>query len=74
MMVYDFMIMPNGRTCRDMGGIEALSGDPRSRQFGAAQMQILVDPSMPEERREEIFRTFVQAYRPTIDAILAGVS
>ncbi len=72
MMIYNFMILPNGRTCRDMDGINALSRDPRQRVFGAAQMQVIFDPAMPEAQRETLFLTLVQAYRKIIDVILAG--
>ena len=72
MIIYDFMILPNGLTCRDMQGVSALARDQRRRRFGAAQLQVLFDPSMPEEQREAVFFTLVQAHRKTIDAILAG--
>jgi hypothetical protein len=72
MIIYDFMILPNGHTCRDMDGVYAFARDPLRHLLGAAQMQILVDPSLPEEQREALFRTLVQAHRRTIDAILAG--
>jgi hypothetical protein len=72
MVIYDFMILPDGRTCRDMAGVNAAAGDPRNRQLGAAQMQILMNPSLPEKERDAIFLALVEAHRPTIDAILAG--
>lgn len=72
MIIYDFMILPDGRTSRDMDGIYATARDPRKRQLGAAQLQILMDPSMPESQREALFLTLVQAHRRTLDAILAG--
>jgi hypothetical protein len=72
MIIYDFMILPDGSTCRDMDGVEAIARNPRERQFGAAQLQILLDPSMPEDQREAIFRTLIHLHRPTIDAILGG--
>jgi hypothetical protein len=72
MIIYNFMILPNGHTCRDMDGVYATARDPRKRQFGAAQLQILVDPSMPEDQRDALLLTLVQANRGTIDAILAG--
>jgi hypothetical protein len=72
MIIYDFMILPNGRTCRDMSGIETIARNPRKHQLGAAQLQVLVDPSIPEAQRDALFRTLVQAHRRTLDAILAG--
>jgi hypothetical protein len=72
MIIYDFMILPDGRTCRDMDGVNAIARDPHARQLGAAQLQILVDSTMPEDQRDAIFQTLVQAHMPTIHAILAG--
>jgi hypothetical protein len=72
MIVYDFMILPDGRTCRDMDGVYSIARSPRKRQLGAAQLQVLVDPSMPEQQRDGLFLTVVQANRRTIDAIRAG--
>jgi hypothetical protein len=72
MVVYDIMLLPEGRTCRDMEGDYAAARDPRRRQLGAAQLQILVDPTLSEQEREDLFLTLVKANRKTIDAILAG--
>jgi hypothetical protein len=72
MIIYDFMILPDGRTCRDMEGVNATARDPRKRQLGAAQLQVLVSPTMPEDQRDALFLTLVQVHRRTIDAILAG--
>jgi hypothetical protein len=72
MVIYDFMILPNGKTCRDMDGVYASARDPQRRQLGAAQLQILLSPTMPQEQRDALFLSLVQSNRPTINAILAG--
>ena len=72
MVIYDFMILPSGETCRDMEGVFASARDPRRRQLGAAQLQILLSSTMPQEQRDALFLSLVQSTRPTIDAILAG--
>jgi hypothetical protein len=72
MIIYDFMILPNGKTCRDMEGVYASARDPQRRQLGAAQLQILVSAIMPLEQRDALFLSLVQSNRQTIDAILAG--
>ena len=72
MIIYDFMILPNGKTCRDMEGVYASARDPQRRQLGAAQLQILLSPTMPQEQRDALFMSLVESNRPTIDAILAG--
>ena len=72
MVIYDFMILPNGTTCRDMDGVYASARDPRRRMLGAAQMQVLVSATLPQEQRDALFQSMVRANRETIDAILAG--
>ncbi|HET6249639.1 MAG TPA: hypothetical protein VFE47_18265 [Tepidisphaeraceae bacterium] len=72
MIIYDFMILPNGTTCRDMEGVYASARDPRRRMFGAAQLQILMSTTLSQDQRDEIFRSLVKANQPTIRAILAG--
>jgi hypothetical protein len=72
MTVYDFMILPNGTTCRDMDGVYALARNSRRRMLGAAQLQILVSATMPHEQRDALFLTLVKANQPAINAILAG--
>jgi hypothetical protein len=72
MIIYDFMILPNGTTCRDMEGVYASARDPRRRRLGAAQMQVLLDASVPLPKRDSTFQSLVQNNRATIDAILDG--
>jgi hypothetical protein len=72
MIIYDFMILPNGHTCRDMQGVNATARDPRRRHLGAAQLQILVDPALSEQDREALFITLVKANHKIIDVLLAG--
>jgi hypothetical protein len=72
MVIYDFMILPNGTTCRDMDGVYASARDPRRRQLGAAQLQILLSTTLPQEQRDQLFSALVRSNLPTIDAILDG--
>jgi hypothetical protein len=72
MIIYDFMMLPDGTTCRDMEGVYSSARDPRRRKLGAAQMQILLSPTLPEEQRDKLFLSLVQSNRAAIDAILDG--
>jgi hypothetical protein len=72
LVIYDFMILPDGHTCRDMEGVYAMARDPQKRRLGAAQLQVLLDSSVPEEQRDATFLALIGAHRHTIDAILAG--
>jgi hypothetical protein len=71
-IVYNFMLLPNGSTCRDLNGLRSSAKDFRQRSFGAAQVQVLFDASVPVEKRRELVVTVVRAHRVLIDAILAG--
>jgi hypothetical protein len=72
MVVYDFMILPNGTTCRDLDGVYASARDPRKRKLGAAQLQVLIDSNVSAAVRDAEFSDLIKSNRPTIDAILAG--
>lgn len=73
LVVDNFMVLPDGETARDMRGIDRAAQDLRHRYFGAAQIQILTDPSIGDERREEVFQTFVSACLPVIRRVASGV-
>ena len=71
-VVDNFMVLPNGSTCRDLRGVGRAAKDFRQRAFGAAQVQVITDVSMTAEERREVFETVVRGHRELIDAILAG--
>lgn len=73
LVVDNFMVLPDGETARDMRGIDRAAQDLRHRHFGAAQIQILTEPSIGDERREEVFQTFVSACLPVIRRVASGV-
>jgi hypothetical protein len=71
-IVENFMILPDGRTCRDMNEVRreiALS----TRYFGAAQVQLVFQSDLSAEKRQDTCKEFIQAYKPLIDAIRLGV-
>ena len=70
-IVFDFMVLPDGSTCPDMVGVDAAARDPR-KNYGAAQVQVVCDASMPEGRQDEALRTLIANYLPVIDAIRRG--
>lgn len=71
-IVDNFMILPDGRTCRDMSQVRKQVG-LKTRFFGAAQWQLVFDSDTPADARERICGEFITAYRPLIDAIRSGV-
>lgn len=65
----NFMILPSGRTARDMDEVDRAARDSRLKHFGAAQVQLVYDARSSEADRTEIFQAFARQLRPTIDAI-----
>ena len=74
LMIQNFMILPNGTTDRDMDSVYRVARDRRTRFFGAAQVQLVGDATLPPEVRAEFLELIVQANRPLIDAIRHGVN
>jgi len=74
MYVDDFMILPDGRTVRDMTAVDQAAGDVRRRYFGAAQIQILMSDDVPAAYRDQTFATLVGAMHDTIVAIGSGAA
>jgi hypothetical protein len=63
------MILPDGRFMPDMRGVDAAAADVRRRVFGAAQIQIIVDGTMTEAKRERIVQSMYELHKPLLDAI-----
>lgn len=72
-VVRNFMVLPDGRFERDMDAVDAASQNVERRFYGAAQVQVIVDASVPAEERDEIFGTLVAGNWPVIEAIRSGV-
>jgi hypothetical protein len=71
--VFDFMILPDGRTAPDMAGVNTIARDRHVRQFGAAQVQIVTDAEMPEADRDGVINVLLEGAHGVIDAIRTGV-
>ena len=72
LIIDNFMLLPGGRTCPDMKGVDAAADDYRQTFLGAAQVQVVANLSVPAPERQEAFEALIQAHRKLIDAILAG--
>ena len=72
MIVYNFMILPDGRLVPDMHGVRSAAGDQKRRVFGAAQIQVVFSASVPEAQRDEILQTLVGANMQIIRTICQG--
>lgn len=73
-VVDNFLVLPDGTTCRDMDAVEAAAQDRLRKMFGAAQVQLLYDASIPPERRAAVTREFIEFSRPALSAVGAGAN
>ncbi|MEM9063994.1 MAG: exosortase-associated EpsI family protein [Planctomycetota bacterium] len=78
MRVQNFFILPAGdetagRVAADYDELDRAGRSARWTELGAAQVQILTDPLMDAEFRDEATRAFMAALEPVIDQIASGV-
>ncbi len=73
-IVYNFILRPDGLIERDIRGLVEAAYDPRKKLFGAGQVQVLFEASTPEASREKIFEILIRGCLPAIREILSGVT
>jgi len=59
--VYNFFVLPGHGIVPDMQQVREATGDYQRRFFGAAQCQVVFPPALPQQTRDEIFRTLIGA-------------
>jgi hypothetical protein len=72
LVVYNFILLPDGRICRGMDEADEAAQDLRRKYFGAAQVQLVFDGSVPEDVRDEVLQMTVAANRDLFDTIRRG--
>ncbi len=73
-VIDNFMILPDGRTARDMEAISFAAEDPRKKVFGAAQVQMVFDAGTSPDERDEIIHTFLEANMSILGTIQSGIT
>ena len=73
-VVDNVLFLPTGTTCRDMDGVDAAARNNRLKFFGAAQVQLVYDNTIPAAQRRELFETFIRAARPVVAQLGIGVT
>ncbi len=68
-VIDNFMLLPDGSTAPDMDAVEIAAQDARRKYFGAAQVQLVYDPSLSQQDREEMLGTFVKMLHPLMKTI-----
>lgn len=69
MAVANFMVLPDGRTLRDMEGVQRAAADYTRHFLGAAQVQIVMDAAIGETQRDEAVEQLLRGCRDVIEAI-----
>jgi hypothetical protein len=67
--VYNFLVVPNRGIKRDMADVRSAAADYRQRFFGAAQVQVIMDGTLPQAERESMFADLITPIVPVIRAI-----
>ncbi len=74
LFVRSFFVLPDGRTVPDMEDVVAAAKDYRKLSYGAAQIQVVLDPDLDSAKREAIFASLMRANAPLIRTMEAGVN
>lgn len=72
LVVYNLMILPNGALVGDMDEVRKAAADYLRQFFGAAQIQVVMDGSIPADERQEIFRELIGANMAVLQTLRSG--
>jgi hypothetical protein len=72
--VLHFTVLPDGRTAPDMGLLDQLARDKRSKFFGGASLQFIVDANLPDAMRDELYQMLYEAVSPWIETVQTGIT
>jgi hypothetical protein len=72
-VIYNFMILPDGRMVPDMHEVNRLAQSYRKKYFGAAQIQMVFGERFSESKRDDVFTKFMDAMGGLFDIVMAGV-
>ena len=67
--IYDFFILPIGGFVTNMTEIQEASGDYRTRPYGAAQVQVIMDSAVPPQEREQLLHLMLSPLGPVVDRL-----
>lgn len=72
LVVYSLFLRPDGNIDADRTAVQGSAEHKGRRSFGAGQVQVQFDATIPRARRDDIFRTLVGGVWPVIESVLAG--
>jgi len=68
--VDNLLLVPDGTMALDMDAVNRAAQHQQLRHFGAAQVQLVYDATMPAEEREAVLETFLGSTLELIEALL----
>ncbi len=72
--VYGLLLLPTSGIVRDMKDVRGAAADFLRQFYGASQVQVVMDESVPQARRDRIFTEIIEANMPIILALASGGS
>lgn len=72
--VYNLFILPSGEATTDMREVRRASSDYEMRPYGAAQIQVVLDISVPREDHDWILAEMQRIAEPVVEVLLAGAA
>ncbi|HWB52542.1 MAG TPA: exosortase-associated EpsI family protein, partial [Tepidisphaeraceae bacterium] len=70
--IANFMLLPGGKIGRDMDSVIDAAKNLQTRYYGAAQVQVIMDSSLSQERKDQIVDRLVGGYQNLINVIIRG--
>lgn len=67
--IYNLFVLPRAGLVTEMAQVVKSSGDYRVRPYGAAQVQVIFDSSMPEWERLDALRTLLAPLGPVVESM-----
>lgn len=71
-VIYSLFVLPGKGFALDMETVRTEAGDYRTRSFGAAQVQIVMDAGGPQAEEEAAVEQLLSPLAPTIDVLRSG--
>lgn len=71
-VIYSFFILPGKGFALDMDTVRQEAADYRTRSFGAAQVQVVMDAGMPQALEQAVVAELLVPLKRTIDLLRSG--
>lgn len=71
-VVSNLLVLPNGHFAQGMVEVKEAAADYLRQFYGAAQIQIVLDATVPDAERRAIVTEFLVAIAPVLDALSSG--